>query len=240
MAEKHQNQEEIIEAEEIVSSGDENQKSSTFEARFSAFVKSNQRNLAIAGGVIVLGIAYFLFTSASSAEKEEEASDQMYRAVEYFEKDSLNLALNGDGQNSGLLDVADEYGSTKTGNLAKFYIGCIYLKQNKLEDAKSYFEDFKSSDDMVSAACYAALASIAEQEKEFDKAAGLYQKASDVQKNKFTSPQFLADAARCYESAENYASALRLYEYIKKEYPDSQEGSQIEKYITRVQAKMNS
>ncbi len=44
----------------------------------------------------------------------------MFKAEEYYRMDSLNLALNGDGQNLGFLKVIDRYGGTDAGNLADF------------------------------------------------------------------------------------------------------------------------
>ena len=39
----------------------------------------------------------------------KELEKEMYMAELYFQKDSFNLALNGDGQYAGFLDVADDY-----------------------------------------------------------------------------------------------------------------------------------
>jgi len=52
----------------------------------------------------------------------------MFFAEQYFEKDSLKLAMNGDGTNPGFIQIIDEYGSTKSGNLARYYLGICYLK----------------------------------------------------------------------------------------------------------------
>ena len=46
-------------------------------------------------------------------------------------------------------------------------------------------------------------------------------------------------AAQIYELQKKYAEALKLYERIKNEYPESTEGANIEKYIARVRLLMN-
>ena len=66
----------------------------------------------------------------------------------YFQKDSFNLALNGDGQYLGFIDVADEYSWTKTGKLANYYAGLCYLHLDEYVNAIEYLEDF-SSDDII-------------------------------------------------------------------------------------------
>ena len=42
----------------------------------------------------------------------------MFQAVYYFEADSLDRGLNGDGNNLGFLDIIDEYGITDAANLS--------------------------------------------------------------------------------------------------------------------------
>jgi len=70
-------------------------------------------------------------------------------AQKYFEQDSLNKALNGDGQNPGFLDIIDEYSMTNASNLANYYTGLIFLKQGKYQDAINYLEKFDSDDEFV-------------------------------------------------------------------------------------------
>ncbi len=52
---------------------------------------------------------------------EQEALKQMFVAENLFEKDSFNMALNGDGNAPGFLEIIDKYSSTPSGNLANYY-----------------------------------------------------------------------------------------------------------------------
>ena len=55
----------------------------------------------------------------------------MRTAQYYFNGDSLNRAIKGDGVHSGFLDIADQYGSTPAGQLANYYLGlCYYQKKD--------------------------------------------------------------------------------------------------------------
>jgi hypothetical protein len=47
-------------------------------------------------------------------------------------------------------------------------------------------------------------------------------------------------AGMVYEELGKYNRALEAYENIKEDYPESTEGRQIEKYIARVQLKIES
>ena len=119
------------------------------------FVKKNRNVLlglfVVIAAAIVGGFLYYNYRSTQN----EEAQAAMFQAVFYFEADSLGKALNGDGQHQGLLSVADEYGSTKAGNLARFYAGTALLKQGKYQQALDYLEDYKSDDLILQGRAYA-------------------------------------------------------------------------------------
>ena len=62
--------------------------------------------------------------------------------------------------------------------------------------------------------------------------------AADFAENSFNTPLFLMKAGEIHELDGNFAEALKLYERIRDEYPESTEGTSIDKYIARVEAKM--
>lgn len=96
--------------------------------RTEQFIEDNQKPIIYTVGVIVLiVVAYLGFNKFYLQPKQEEALSQMFMAENYFEKDSFNLAINGDGNYLGFLDIIDDYGITKSANLAKYYTGISYL-----------------------------------------------------------------------------------------------------------------
>lgn len=66
-----------------------------------------------------------------------------------------------------------------------------------------------------------------------------YKKAYSATENELTTPVYKMKAAVILESMNKYADALKLYEEIKKEYPQTAEGSTVDKYIARVKVQMN-
>ncbi len=52
-------------------------------------------------------------------------------------------------------------------------------------------------------------------------------------KNKFTTPVFLKKAGLVYEELKQYGKAVEVYELIKKDFKDTQEGQEMDKYIAR-------
>ena len=98
------------------------------------FIEKNQKNITIALIVIVAVVGIFLgYKRFIVSPKEKDAKNEIFAAEQYFEKDSFNLALNGDGNNLGFLDVIDKYKSTKPGKLARYYAGISYLKLGKFQ-----------------------------------------------------------------------------------------------------------
>ncbi len=202
------------------------------------FIEDNQKILTIVIGVIVVVIAGYLgFTKLYVAPKEKAAQEEMFFAEQYFEKDSFNLAINGDGTNPGFLDIIEDYSATPAGNLANYYVGVSYLHLGQYEDALEYLNDF-STDDLVLAPvlegakgdCYAEL-------NQADKAISAYKKAYEM-KNEFTTPVFLLKAGQLMETQGEYSDALGVYTQIKDDYPTSTEARTIDKYIARVEMEL--
>ena len=166
---------------------------------------------------------------------EKEAQADMFMAELYFQKDSFNLALNGDGQYLGFVDIADEYSATKAGSLANYYAGLSYLNSGDFENAIEYLEDF-SSDDMVLSAL--ALGCIGDAYMELDdsnNALSYYEDAAVKNINEFTTPRYMLKQAMIHELNGDVADALVLYKGIESDYKSSREGNEIEKYIARAE-----
>ena len=69
---------------------------------------------------------------------------------------------------------------------------------------------------------------------DLEKGISKYIEAADYAKNSFNTPLFLMKAGEIYELNGKYSEALKIYERIESEYPESTEGTTIEKYIARV------
>lgn len=203
------------------------------------FIEKNQKVLimAVLGILAVVGI-YVAYQKWYSGPREIEAHEQMYVAEDYFQRDSFALAINGDGNYPGFLQVIDDYGSTKAGNLAKYYTGVSYYKLADYDKAIEYLESFKGKDKIVGPVAKGCIGDAYSQKGEVEKAAKLYEEAASMNDNNYTTPIFLMKAGKAYESMNNWKSALEVYEKIKKNYLETQEGRSIDKYITRAKLKL--
>jgi tetratricopeptide (TPR) repeat protein len=183
--------------------------------------------LIIVGGFF--GYRYYIGSQDTIAQKE------MFQAIHYFESDSLNLALNGDGNNLGFLQIIEDYGRTDAGNLANFYTGSIYLKQGKFPLAIFHFEDFSSDDLLVQARAYSLMGDAYMEQKDFENAAKYYNKAAGYKPNKEFTPAYLMKAALAYEKLNQNKKAIEAYQTIIDKYWESTELQNAKKFKARLE-----
>jgi tetratricopeptide (TPR) repeat protein len=205
------------------------------------FIEDNQKPILIVVGVIVLVIlAYFGFQKFYLAPKEKSAQEQIFMAEYYFEIDSLDLALLGDGINSGFLDIIDNYKFTKTANLAHYYTGTIYKEKGDFQTAIDFLEGFDGDDEIIAPMALGSIGDCYMELDNADAAINYYLKAANASDNEFTSPIFLMKAGWTYEVLEEYSDAVKVYKQIKEEFPKSNEAREMDKYIARAEGYLNS
>jgi tetratricopeptide (TPR) repeat protein len=207
--------------------------------RTEQFIEKYQQIILIVIGVIVvIVLGFFGFKRFYMAPKEKDAQSQMFMAEKYFEQDSLKKALNGDGQYLGFLAIIDEYGMTKSANLAQYYAGISYLKLGQFDKALEHLDKFSSDDELIGPMAKGAMGDANMELNQTQKAADLYKEAAELRKNEFTSPLFLMKSGLAYEELGNFEKALETYKKIKADYPRSFEGREIDKNIAFLEGKI--
>lgn len=208
--------------------------------RTEAYVENNKKTLTIiASAIFILFAGYFGFTRLYLHPLEEEASELIWKAEYYFENDSLDLALYGDGNHFGFLEIADNYSLTRYGNLANYYIGLIYMQQGEFELAIEHLKDGQLDDAIAGSIAIGAIGDCYVELGDYEQALAQFKKAASNSANQFTAPIYMKKAATVYEELGNYSKALALYQDIKKKYPNSTEAKTIDKYIARAEAYSN-
>jgi len=205
------------------------------------FIFNNQKVIGIIVSIIIVAIlGYFGYSRYYIEPKTEEATTQMYQAQLFFESDSLDKALYGDGNSLGFIDISNEYSMTKPGNLANYYAGICFLKKNDFEQAINYLEDFNANDHIVAPMATGAIGDAYMELGNKDKAAAYYLEAANMDDNGFTAPLFLYKAGKVYEMLGSYDKAINTFTRIKTNYYKSDEGRQIEKDISRIKVLQSS
>lgn len=200
------------------------------------FIEHNQKTLTIIISILVIVVlGFFGYTKLYVQPLEKEAQSQMYTAEVYFQQDSMQKALYGDGNALGFIDITNEYGVTKAGKLANYYAGICYLNLGEFENAIDYLKDYSLNDHIISAMALGAIGDAYLELKDVSTAAKYYKDAAKKDMNEFTAPTFFLKAAMTYEMLEDYENALDMYKAIKENFGSSIEARDINKTITRLE-----
>jgi tetratricopeptide (TPR) repeat protein len=223
MANKNKSEDQFAQIEETLSKTEQ-------------FIEENQKSLMTIIGVIVGIVALFSFYQNFYIKPmEKEAQAEMYMAELYFQKDSFNLALNGDGQYLGFLDVADDYSSTNVGQLANYYAGLCYLNTADFDNAIEYLGNFSSDDIILSSLALGCMGDAYMELGDTDAALDAYADAVNNSANDFTAPRYMMKQAIIYTSNGDNNKALDLFKAIQSDYKTSREANGIEKFIARIE-----
>lgn len=197
------------------------------------FFEKNQKLItwgAIAIFVIIGG--YFANKYLIAQPRAEKASAEMFAAIQYFNEGTQNatvdsvklqLALNGNDNYAGFLEVIDNYGSTPQGSLAAHYAGVCYLKLGDKENALKYLAQYDAASgapaEIVNAQNLALQADLYVDGGQLEKAASLYRKAIDEcgAVAGFT-PYYLKKLGLVEEALGNKEAALEAFQRAKIEF----------------------
>ncbi len=199
------------------------------------FLEDHRTIVLGVAGLIAVVIAGFFGWKYYQDNRNEEAQNMMFQAIHYFESDSLDLALDGDGSNLGFSAIVQEYSGTEAANLANYYAGVSYLKKGQLKPAQLFLEDFSSSDLLVQSKAYSLLGDIHMDQENYDEALSYYKRAAEHKPTSEFSPVYWMQAALAAEKAGNQAEAVSAYETIISEYPESDQLNIAKKYLARIQ-----
>lgn len=184
--------------------------------------------------VLVLAIPGYIYYHQ---QQEQAANRQLGQILPAYEQGNYEQALNGKGEQAGLLAIADTYSNTDAGNLAAFYAADVLYQRGEYDRALTYFRRFEKGNNFFGASAFAAQAAIYENRGEFQRAADLYERAASQYENKLTTPRYLLSAGQAYEEAGRYEAAMDAYRRITEDYPDSDQVSQAERYLARAKVR---
>ena len=206
--------------------------------RSELFIETNSKKIIfgiIAVTVLVAAILGYKYGYLAPQQKKAEAA--IFKGEYYFGIDSFALALNGDGIGyEGFNAIIDQYGNTKTGNLAKAYAGICCYKLGDYEQAIDLLKSFSADDNMVSPTIIGLIGDCYLDSGNTEEGVSYFEKAAKAADNEVISPVYLKKAGFAYESLKQYDKAIKAYQTIKEKYYTSVEASDIDKYITRASA----
>ena len=215
-------------------------------SRTEAWVEKNQKIIFGVVGAVAIGVlGYILYQKFIQEPNQLEAISEVYQANSYYEqavnattaKDSLyNLALNGNAGKYGLLDIADKYSGTPTGNIANYQAGMAYLNTYKYQEAINYLDKFSTDDPLLGPLAKGGIGDAFVQLNQPEEAYKYYKEAISLSDNDMTAPRFLLKAGIM---ALNLGKANEAYDFfvrITEEYKDAAEAAQAKIYKGQAEA----
>ena len=173
---------------------------------------------------------YFVLDKNNAA-----ANELIIKAQERFgaEDADYELALNGDENGAGFLEIIEQYGSTEAGNLACHYAGICYLRLGDFENAEKYLKKYDAVGgsvvaEIIDAQNIGLQGDVQVEKGNYAEAAKLFEKAVKVSDNEFTAPYFLVKQAEALHAAGDKEGARKCYKTITEKYSKSAEAREAE------------
>lgn len=183
--------------------------------------------MAVVVTAIIGGMYYYM---SSAEEANQTAALELSRIRPVFEAGEFEAALTADtvspvGQDKvlGLLEIADQYGSTDAGKVAALMAGNCLVNLGRYDEARSQFETAQSSaSTVIEVGALQGLAACAEAAGDLGGAAELYEQAAKRGvKSGLEAPCYFK-AGLCYERSGNTERAAELYRTVAKQYESSE------------------
>ncbi len=206
----------------------------TSYTRFLNFYDENKKIISyVFTGIIIIVIGVIIYLNNLSANNER-AAIELGKIFQYYDQENYQLAINGDPNRNlqGLKMISEEYGNTRSGKLARFYLANAYFETGEIEKALQEFEGISFSDDLLQASVYAGIGACYESKGDYKKAAKYFEKAGTESAENVLNPEYLITAARNYANAGDKNKALEILNKVKNEYKDNQSVREIDKYIS--------
>lgn len=197
------------------------------------FIEKYQKQLLIGIGVVILVVcAVFAYKQFYLEPRNKDAQVAMFKAEQYYSAGQDSLALFGDDNgNLGFEAVAQTYGSTKAGKLAKAYAGICNARLGNYEQAIQYLKGFSADDKLFAYQAKVTLGDCYVNTGNLDEAVKLFEKAAKGVDNDLYAPVYYKKAAMIYREQKNYDKVIETFSLIKNSYMSSMEAADADRYI---------
>ncbi|MCB0794144.1 MAG: tetratricopeptide repeat protein [Flavobacteriales bacterium] len=205
--------------------------------RTELFLEKNKKAVSYGvTGLLLVVVGLLAYKRFYAEPRAKEASELIWKAQYYFEIDSLDLAINGDGNFFGFDHIASEYGSTPAGGLAKYYLGNCYMQKGDYETAIGYFKEATVDDDILKVMAVGSIGDAYTELGRNEDAIGQFERAANMNANDFTTPMYLMKLGILHQQAGNWSKAAKAFRRVSDEFPSSPDANQAKKYAARAEA----
>jgi len=205
--------------------------------RTELFFERNKKAVSIGvTAVLVLVLGVLGYKRFIAEPRAEEARNMMWKAQYYFEIDSLDLALNGDGNFVGMQSIADTYGNTPSGELAHFYMGSILMRKGDYQGALDHYEQADPDDDVLRVMAVGNQGDALVELGRVDDAIARFEKAADMVSSEFTTPMYLMKAGILHQQKGDWKAAARVFGRVAKDFSTGPDAMTARKLAARAEA----
>jgi tetratricopeptide (TPR) repeat protein len=204
--------------------------------KLESFYEVNKKTISTVTTVIlVVVVGYFAYTKLYKGPAEDKAATALAIPQLYFQADSLNMALNGDGnKNLGFIKIGKKYDGTAAGNLAHYYEGICYLRMGDYKNAIKALKNFNGKGTVVGSQAYGALGDAYMESGDNANAIESFKKATEDKEDGLITPMYLYHLGLAYEAGGKANEAKDAFKRIRDEYPKSMQARDMDKELARL------
>ena len=208
----------------------------TSYAKFIAWYAERKKQIApvlVGVVVLILGVVVYLNNRATNNEK---ASTDLARVFSYFDNGQYQQAIDGIPEKGipGLKSIVENYGGTRAGDMARFYLASANYSLGRFDEALEQFEDTGDLGPRLVVARLSGIAACYEAKQKYAEAGEYFEKATTAYAEDLNAAENLNNAARSYASAGNKEKAIELYKKLKKNYPTTSFGREADRFISQL------
>ncbi|MEM0964262.1 MAG: tetratricopeptide repeat protein [Bacteroidota bacterium] len=194
---------------------------STYSRGQEFFEDHRNSIIGVIAGLLLLAVAVIGWRTWQD-RRSSEGQVLLGTILTEYEAGNYQVALDGTDVTPGLLEIADDYGSTPTGEQATFFAADALYQLGETDRALEMFEDYDGSG-LMEASALAGQAAIFEGQGDAERAAGLYERAAAAFESPASTPTYLLDAARAHQNAGDPEAAQAALTRIVDDWEDTPE-----------------
>jgi TolA-binding protein len=193
----------------------------------------NKKRVSTGIGVaVVIVIAVWFYINNMRTNNEKAATD-LAKVMTYVDNGQYQVAVDGIPEKNipGLQGIVENYGSTKAGNMAKFYLATAYYGLQNYDKAIEHFDDYSGGNELFEISALSGLGACYEAKGNLAEAAEYYEKAALKNSDDPNAAENLINAARNFVRIGQKEHATELYKKVKTDYSTAPQAREIDRYI---------
>ena len=208
----------------------------TTYVKVTSFYETYKKQISIGVTALVVLIIVAVVFFKNRGENSERAMTQLGAVFQLYDNGQYQVAIDGVPERNvaGLKSIVENYGGTRAGEMARFYLASAYYQLGNYDGALTNFEEFSAPDELLAVTrlagigeCYEARGMHKEAAESFEKAATKYAKDASAAEN-------LNNAARNFGKAGEKEKAIDLYKRLKKSFPASSFAREADRFIAEL------